>query len=97
MPNAAGPFVPDAFTNTSYGRGITWGLCHNTLAGEKGKRHSVLMRFDCDLSLDVHDPEMKQHTYYYPPEFYYQHGLSKAQRERALEAARRLREQANQE
>ncbi|WP_460166952.1 glycoside hydrolase family 117 protein [Thermostilla marina] len=94
MPTAAGPFVPDAFTNTSYGRGITWGLCHNTQAGERGKRHSVLMRFDCDLSLDVHDPGMKRHSYYYPPEFYYQHGLSKEQRERALEAARKLREQS---
>ena len=84
MPVAAGPFVPDAFTNTRYGNGITWGLCHNTLAGERGKSHSVLMRFDCDLSLDVHDPEMKRHGYAYKPDFYYQHGLSKKQRERVL-------------
>ena len=26
MPQAAGPYVPDAFTDTDYGRGITWGL-----------------------------------------------------------------------
>ena len=91
LPVAAGPFVPDAFTNTQYGRGITWGLCHNTLAGERGKRHSVLMRFDCDLSLDVDDPDMKRHGYAYGPDFYYQHGLSNTQRERALEESRRLR------
>ena len=81
MPNAAGPFVPDAFTNTSNGKGITWGLCHNTQL----RGHTILMRFDCDLSLDVHDPEMKRHKYTYPPEFYYQHGLSKQQRERIAE------------
>lgn len=93
MPIAAGPFVPDAFTNTRNGRGITWGLCHNILAGGPGRRHSILMRFDCDLSLDVHDPDMKRHSYYYPPDFYYRHGLSRQQRERALKAVRKLREQ----
>lgn len=92
MPTAAGPFVPDAFTNTKHGKGITWGLCHNTRAGERGKAHSVLMRFDCDLSLDVDDPDMKQHGYIYKPDFYYQHGLSKKQRERVSEESRRLRE-----
>ena len=91
LPVAAGPFVPDAFTNTRFGKGITWGLCHNTLAGERGKRHSVLMRFDCDLSLDVDNPDMKQHGYVYKPDFYYQHGLNKKQRERALEESRQLR------
>ncbi|MCB1121627.1 MAG: glycoside hydrolase [Verrucomicrobiae bacterium] len=78
LPIAAGPFVPDAFTDTQYGRGISWGLCHNTQV----KGHTILMRFDCDLSLDVDDPEMKKHKYSYPPEFYYQHGLSRTQRER---------------
>ena len=53
MPDAPGPFVPDAFTGTTDGRGITWGLCHNTLAGGGPEtQHTVLMRFDCDLSLD---------------------------------------------
>jgi len=91
MPNAAGPFVPDAFTDTKYGRGITWGLCHNTRAGERGKAHSVLMRFDCDLSLDVNDPDMKRHCYYYQPQFYYQHGLTRQQRERIAEETSKLR------
>lgn len=87
MPHAAAPFVPDAFIDTQYGKGITWGLCHNTMP----KGHTILMRFDCDLSLDVHDPEMKKHKYNYSPEFYYQHGLSQKQRERIAEETERLR------
>lgn len=91
MPVAAGPFVPDAFTNTINGRGITWGLCHNIKAGAKGRRATVLMRFDCDLSLDFHDPEMKRHCNYFTPDVYYKAGLSKQQRARILEHVRRLR------
>lgn len=85
-PLAAGPFVPDAFTDTKYGKGITWGICHNT----RLKGHSILMRFDCDLSLEVDDYAMKTHSYYYPPSFYYQHGLNKAQLERIAEQTRKL-------
>jgi hypothetical protein len=92
MPTAGGPFVPDAFTDTKYGKGITWGLCHNTLAGTRGKKHSVLMRFDCDLSLDVDYPDMKSHSYAHPPEFYYQHGLRDELRQRILEDAKKFRE-----
>lgn len=91
MPSAAGPFVPDAFTNTTHGRGITWGLCHSTVAGGPGSEHSLLIRFDCDLSLDVHYPEMKRHGYYETPRFYYRHGLSSEQRARIENDARRLR------
>ena len=85
MPIAAGPFVPDAFTDTTYGKGITWGLSHNTRAGSgSNNNHSVLMRFDCDLSLELHDPDMKKHGYSHKPEFYYQHGLNRHQRQRIL-------------
>ncbi|MGD1890432.1 MAG: glycoside hydrolase family 117 protein [Cyclobacteriaceae bacterium] len=84
MPFAAGPFVPDAFTNTKDGRGITWGISHITNATTWKQNHAILLRFDCDLSRDVDDPEMKQHSNYYKPEFYYQHGLSKTQQERIL-------------
>ena len=82
MPNAAGPFIPDAFTDTKYGRGITWGISHFTNATNWAQNHAVLTRFDCDLSLDIHDPAMKRAGYYEKPDFYYKHGLSKAQRER---------------
>ena len=87
MPTAGAPYVPDAFTNTSYGKGVTWGICHNI----KVKGHSLLMRFDCDLSLEIDDPGMKVHKYTYMPEFYYQHGLSKAQRERIEAENQRLK------
>ncbi|MDI1335849.1 MAG: family 43 glycosylhydrolase [Lacunisphaera sp.] len=82
MPTAAGLFVPDAFTDTKYGRGVTWGLSHfKNVTGSWNTYHSVLTRFDCDLSLDSNDPEMKKHCYYESPEFYYLHGLSKKERQ----------------
>jgi hypothetical protein len=82
MPTAAGPYLPDAFTDTKDGRGMTWGISHITNATTWSQNHAVLLRFDCDLSQDVDDPEMKKHNYYYKPDFYYKHGLSKAQRKR---------------
>ena len=62
LPDAAGPFVPDAFTNTRDGRGITWGLSHFTNAARDWKRnHTVLTRFDCDLSQEIHRVHMRVH------------------------------------
>lgn len=93
MPNAGGPFVPDAFTNTKAGRGITWGLSHFTNAtGNWKQNHAILARFDCDLSLDVNDPAMKRSHVYHPVEVYFNQGLSKAQRERAVQATSNLRD-----
>lgn len=82
MPIAAGPYVPDAFTNTKNGRGITWGLCHFTNAGGPKTKHSILARFDCNLSLDVHDRCMKKTDIYLKPEVYFSQGLSRKQRKR---------------
>jgi hypothetical protein len=83
MPISAGSYIPDAFTDTKDGRGITWGICHvNHASKVKGAQNSILMRFDCDLSRDLHDPQMKISRYLYKPEFYYQHGLTPRQRER---------------
>lgn len=82
LPVAAGPFVPDAFTDTKDGKGITWGISHFINAGGNW-RHSVLTRFDCDLSTEIHDDGMKKHYYNYSPEFHYQkHGLSGKQKAR---------------
>jgi hypothetical protein len=89
-PTAAAPFTPDAFTDTDYGRGITWGLCHFINAGTPGKRYSIMARFDCDLSLDTHDPDMKKTGVWHKPEVYFRQGLSKAQRERISADNRRL-------
>ncbi|MFD2257588.1 glycoside hydrolase family 117 protein [Luteolibacter algae] len=81
MPDAGGPFIPDAFTDTKDGRGITWGLSHFTNATDWSENHSVLTRFDCDLSQDIDDPAMKQSTLYQKPEDFYRYGLNKKQRE----------------
>lgn len=83
MPYAAAPFVPDAFTNTQEGRGISWGLAHFiNVTGDWSKFSSKLVRFDCDLSLDLDDPEMKKHRVNHRPDVYYRQGLSKKQLER---------------
>ncbi len=82
MPYAAAPYVPDAFTNTKEGRGITWGLAHFiNVTGDWDRFSSKLVRFDCDLSLDIHDPEMKQHRVNHAPDVYYRQGLSEKQKE----------------
>lgn len=88
MPIAPGPYVPDAFTNTTNGRGITWGLCHFTTPGTKQTRHSILARFDCDLSQDYHDHWMKDPEHYWPPEFYFRSGLGKEMRKKLIEMAK---------
>ena len=83
VPLAPGPFVPDAFSNTAFGKGITWGLCHFVNAGEYGiNQHSVLARFDCDLSLDIDDPEMKNTGIRHQLDVYFSQRLSREQRER---------------
>lgn len=82
LPNAGGPFIPDAFTNTNNGRGITWGISHFTAVNGWKTNHAVLARFDCDLSQDLNDSEMKRNHIYYKPEHYYKQSLSKKQKER---------------
>lgn len=83
LPIAAGPFAPDAFTDTKDGRGISWGLSHFINAGgDWSRNHTILTRFDCDLSLDIHDEKMKGHYIRHSPEFHYKQGLDKEQLER---------------
>ncbi|KAA3660996.1 MAG: glycoside hydrolase [Calditrichaeota bacterium] len=91
MPNAAGPFVPDAFIGTKYGRGITWGLSHFTNVTTWKQNHAVLARFDCDLSLDVNDPAMKRAHVYLKPQFHYKMGLSDRQKKRIQKATENLK------
>jgi hypothetical protein len=82
MPYAGAPYVADAFTDTKDGRGITWGMAHFINLGGKGQFHSMLTRFDCDLSQDFNDPEMKEPRVNYTPEDYFKRSLSKKQMER---------------
>lgn len=87
-PTAAGPFVPDAFSDTRNGRGITWGLCHFTTAGTRDRKYSTLARFDCDLSLDENNYWLKQSEYCWPPEFYFFSTLNPRFRETRARQAR---------
>lgn len=81
LPTAAGAYVPDAFTDSGNGRGISWGLCHFTnVSKDPAKSYSILARFDCDLSLDLHDPAMKNTQLWLDPEVYFSQGLSGKQR-----------------
>jgi len=88
MPIAAGPYIPDAFTDTRDGRGITWGLSHFTNAGTRETWHSILGRFDCDLSQDVHDPLMKRTDLGEAPEVFFAQSLTREERARVEKAAR---------
>jgi len=84
MPIAPGPFIKDAFTDSHDGQGISWGICHFTGMGEKGKAHSILYRFDCDLSREFNDSQFKGQEFYFPKELYFSQHLSKAQLKRIL-------------
>ena len=80
FPIAPGAYIPDAFEDNGNGRGITWGLCHfRNIKRDEGKSHSILARFDCDLSLDIHDPEMKESDIFNDPEINFKFGLSEKQ------------------
>lgn len=80
MPIASGLYDPDAFTNTDYAHGITWGISHYNIWGKHA--HSLLLRFDCDLSLDVDDPEMKKNNVPFSLQELYKRGLSKKELKR---------------
>jgi len=75
-PVAPGPFVPDAFADRGDGRGITWGLCHMNPDSGWPNRHSILARFDCDLSLDVDRPEFRRNNLRFNEETYFQPRLA---------------------
>jgi hypothetical protein len=49
-PDAAGPYIPDAFTNTTDGQGFKWGLSH--VAQRRDKPWPHLIRFETDFTED---------------------------------------------
>lgn len=59
-PRAAGPYRPDAYTDTKNGQGITWGLCHIPNQATPPDVFSYLIRFDCELSVGMERKGMKQ-------------------------------------
>ncbi|MBL7140858.1 MAG: helix-turn-helix domain-containing protein [Planctomycetes bacterium] len=74
-PIAPGPFVPDAFADNGDGRGFTWGLCHINPDGGGATSESILIRFDCDLSLDVDRPSFKPNNLRFEASTYFQSGV----------------------
>lgn len=83
VPIAPGPYVPDAFSNTKNGRGISWGLSHFVNAGKYGVNpHSILARFDCDLSQDIDDSIMKETGVRHDLDVYFKQSLNNKQKER---------------
>ncbi len=84
VPEAGGFYDPDAFTNVDYARGVTWGISHINLWGPN--RRSVLLRFDCDLCLDVNNPRMKRNIGTQNSlEELLQRGLTKKEKEEIIE------------
>jgi len=92
-PTACGFYTPDAFTNTEYGRGVTWGVCHFINAATSlDRKHSIIARVDCDLSLDVDEKSMKSTGVWHRPEVYFKQGLGGLRKKRE-EAAKQLTQQ----
>ncbi|MDP7135486.1 MAG: hypothetical protein QF437_33640, partial [Planctomycetota bacterium] len=71
-PIAPGPFVPDAFSSDGDGRGITWGLSHINPDGGGATSESMLVRFDCDHSLNVDRPIFKRNNLRFEQSTYFQ-------------------------
>lgn len=75
-PIAPGPYIRDAYAGNGNGRGFTWGLCHvMTRDPQTNQMYSTLIRFDCDLSLDVDRPYFKQNNLRFNEETYFQPGI----------------------
>lgn len=69
------------------------GLSHFANVTTWDTNHAALVRFDCDLSLDLHDPQMKGHHVYHRPEVCYKQGLSSQQRKQIVAENRKRREE----
>lgn len=75
-PVAPGPFIADAFANKANGRGITWGLSHVNFKGSGVQNNCGLLRFDCDLSLDVNREIFKRNNLRFNIDTYLQNGVA---------------------
>ena len=70
-PVAAGPYVPDAFSDSGAGAGITWGLAHVQHGHEGPLENGYLVRFDCNLSRDIRRADFYRAWNYRFPESVY--------------------------
>ena len=56
-----------------------WGLCHINPDGGGAVNKSILARFDCDLSLDVDQPDFKRNNLRFNKQTYLQSGVCLSQ------------------
>ncbi|MFC3122499.1 glycoside hydrolase family 117 protein [Agaribacter flavus] len=80
MPVAAGPYVPEAYTNSGYAKGIEWGLCHFSDKKDPTTKHSFLGRFDCNLTLEGGNKDMKETDVVHEPEVFFAQSLTPEQK-----------------
>lgn len=80
MPVAAGPYVPEAFTNSGFATGIQWGMSHFADKKDPTTKHSFIARFDCNLMLNGSNSEMKETDVIHDPAVYFAQGLTPEQR-----------------
>ena len=89
-PVAAGPYVPDAFTDSGDGRGVTWGLSHVQHGNDGRLANGFLVRFDCNLSRDVQRADFyRAWNYRFPESVYFSRdfALSDEMRAEAMQLA----------
>ncbi len=87
VPVACGVYDPDAFTGVEEAKGITWGISHVHVWGPN--KHTILLRYDCDLSTEIDDPMMKKNIGMgKSPEDYLRYGLTPKSRARIKEATK---------
>ncbi len=87
-PTAAAPYCKDAFTNTTNGEGIEWGVCHFTGVGKGKARHSEIARFDCSLTQEADDHSFQNTRLYLKDEFYYTRSLPAAVKKKRMQEAK---------
>ncbi len=83
MPIASGVYDPEAFTGSKNAPGITWGISHFNIMGPN--RHSIMLRFDCDLSTSANDPMMKRTNPNYTLDELLSRGLTPKQKKRIID------------
>jgi len=89
LPLSPAPYIPDAFSDSGDGKGITWGLGHFTHIGAPNASHSILARFDCDLRQGEHEEWARETEHFWPPEFYFHSGLSAELKRQRVEQGRK--------
>ncbi len=90
-PVGAGPYMPDSFTDPEFSNGITWGVCHNKHVkknGFDGGAYSIIMRFDCDLSLECNDLIFKETELFETPEEQFRQALTPKQRKERIKSSK---------